>query len=424
MQGQNIQAILIMERGGIPLFYMSLDPRAQDLDPMLVSGFFTAIQTFSKEVVDRGSSRFQVDYGARLFTVLSGTSTDLVAVSMGECEEEVILALKSLLEEFESIWLKGLTREEIDTIDLNTGFIEFREGILQNLAFRQILGSWIPFFVGTSASSTKTEDSIVVPFIDGSRNIDEIITESGLNREDVTMEVTRLWGLSAIQFRSILAVDDVVISTSKLDRFLQTSSPQRAELSRTNPDVLAVVPRMSTLFDGRRTVGAITRFLSEQYSERALMQAFDFLMESKAIDVLSPEMRRVLLTKEAMEIAIKVAETVYSESKAYEYLQATLTKVAVPEVVGEVHLTDGKWEVTYASRLHEGLDPRRLMELYADWVKLLAQFLGALDKSKIRAFAEALTDAYSSYLLKRYTANDLRGFEEISYWLELNCVGK
>ena len=80
--------------------------------------------------------------------------------------------------------------------------------------------------------------------------------------------------------------------------------------------------------------------------------------------------------------------------------------------------------ITYASRLHEGLDPRRLMELYADWVKLLAQFLGALDKTKIRAYAEGLTDAYSSYLLKRYTADDLRGFEEISYWLELNCVGK
>ncbi|MFW9788118.1 MAG: hypothetical protein ACFFE1_10610, partial [Candidatus Thorarchaeota archaeon] len=95
-----------------------------------------------------------------------------------------------------------------------------------------------------------------------------------------------------------------------------------------------------------------------------------------------------------------------------------------PEVVGEVHLTDGKWELTYGSRLLEGLDPRRLMELYADWIKLLAQFLGAIDKTKIRTYAEGLTDAYSSYLLKRYTADDLRGFEEISYWLELNCVGK
>ena len=413
-----------MERGGIPLFFMKIDPRAQDLDPMLVSGFFTAIQTFSKEVVDRKSSRFQVDYGARLFTVLSGESTDLVAVSMGECEEEVVLTLTSLLDEFETLWIKDLTREELDTLEINTEFTEFREGILQNLSFKHILGSWIPFFVGTSASSKKTTDSIVVPFIDGSRNVDEIITDSGLNREDVTVEITRLWALGALQFRSILAANDVVISTSKLDRLLQSSSPERAELTRTNPDVLAVVPRMSTLFDGRRTVGAITRFLSEQYSERALMQAFDFLMESKAIDVLSPEKRRILLTKEAMEIAIKVAENVYSEEKAYKYLETTLTKVAIPEVVGEVHLTDGKWEVTYASRLHEGLDPRRLMELYADWVKLLAQFLGALDKNKIRTYAEGLTDAYSSYLLKRYTADDLRGFEEISYWLELNCVGK
>jgi len=413
-----------MERGGIPLFFMKIDPRAQDLDPMLVSGFFTAIQTFSKEVVDRSSSRFQVDYGARLFTILSGQKTDLVAVSIGECEEEVVQTLTSLLEEFESIWIKDLSREEMDTLDINSGFLEFREGILQNLSFRQILGSWIPFFVGGSTSSDKTQDSIVVPFIDGSRNVDEIVTESGLNREDVTLEITRLWALGALQFRSILAADDVVVSTSKLDRLLQSSSPQREELARTNPEVLAVVPRMSTLFDGRRTVGAITRFLSEQYSERALMQAFDFLMESKAVDVLTPEKRRILLTKEAVEIAVKVAETIYSEDKAREYLGSTLAKVAIPEVVGEMHLTDGSWEVTYASRLHEGLDPRRLMELYADWVKLLAQFLGFLDKSKIEAYAEALTDAYSSYLLKRYTAHDLRGFEEISYWLEINCVRK
>ncbi|MFW9833005.1 MAG: hypothetical protein ACFFEK_03335 [Candidatus Thorarchaeota archaeon] len=422
MQGHNVQAILIMEHGGIPLFFMKIDPRAQDLDPMLVSGFFTAIQTFSKEVVSQSTSRFQVDYGARLFTVLSGESTDLVAVSLGECEEEVIQTLVSLREEFETVWIKDLSREELDTLDINSGFLDFREGILQNLSFKQILGSWIPFFVGTSTSSDRTKDSIVVPFIDGSRNVDEIIIESGLSREDVTIEITRLWALGALQFRSILAADDVVISTSKLDRLLQSSSPQREELARTNPDVLAVVPRMSTLFDGRRTVGAISRFLSDTYSERTLMQAFDFLLESKAIDVLTPEKRRVLLTKEAVEIAIKVAETIYTEQKAYEYLEQTLHKVAVPEVVGEVPLTDGKWEVTYGSRLQEGLDPRRLMELYADWVKLLAQFLGALDKTKIRDYAESLTDAYSSYLLKRYTADDLRGFEEISYWLELNCV--
>ena len=204
MQGHNIQAILIMERGGIPLFFMKIDPRAQDLDPMLVSGFFTAIQTFSKEVVDRSSSRFQVDYGARLFTVLSGNSTDLVAVSMGECDEEVVLTLTSLLEEFETIWIKDLTREDMDTIDVNTEFIDFREGILQNLSFRQILGSWIPFFVGTSTTSSKTKDSIVVPFIDGSRNVDEIVSESGLNRDDVTMEITRLWALGALQFRNLI----------------------------------------------------------------------------------------------------------------------------------------------------------------------------------------------------------------------------
>ncbi|MBN2230239.1 MAG: hypothetical protein JW779_11685 [Candidatus Thorarchaeota archaeon] len=421
MAGHNIQALLIMEKGGIPLFFMKLDPKAQDLDPMLVSGFFTAIQSFSKEVIERDSSMFQVDYGARLFTVISGEATDFVIVSLGEWDEEVTPVLKSLLEEFENIWIKDLSREEKDTLKVDTEFPDFREGIVQNLAFRKLSGSWVPFLI-ESESGTKSM-SVVAPYIDGLGTIDEITKKSGIDLDEVTAEITRLWALGRIKFGSILNKADIVASTSKIDRLLQLSSPQRVELARRSPEVITLLPRLSMLFDGRRSVGAIITSLSSDHEETEVMEVIDILLETGAIVALSPEKRRLLLVQEALELAVRVAEKTYSSEEAMLFLNAALKKVPVTEVAGMFRLKEDSWSIDYNSRLYEGLDPRRLMDLYAEWMKLLAQFVAALQKDRIKRFADALTDIYQSYLFERYTSYDLRGFEEFSFWLEMNCVG-
>ncbi len=420
----NIQALLIMERGGIPLFFMKLDPKAQDLDPMLVSGFFTAIQSFSKEVIERDSSMFQVDYGARLFTVFSGKSTDFVVVSLGEWDSEVTSVLKSLHDEFESVWIKNLTRKKKDTLKIDTEFPDFREGIVQNLSFRKLSGSWVPYTVGSEDVRFTSSSGLITPLIDGKRTINEIVNESEAGADEVLSEITRLWALSKLKFGSILSKEDIVASTSKIDRLLQLSSPLRVELERNDPNLIKMLPNLSMLFDGRRTVGAIIENLSQEYDELQIIDAIDKLVEAGAIVVLSPEKRRLLLVKEALELAVRVAEKIYSPGEALQYLNDSLTKVDVTEVTGVFRKTADSWNIDYNSRLYEGLDPRRLMDLYAEWMKLLAQFVGALGKDKIEKFAEALTDTYQSYLFRRYSGYDLRGLEEFTFWLEINCIRK
>jgi hypothetical protein len=421
--GHNIQALLIKERGGIPLFFMKLDPKAQDLDPMLVSGFFTAIQTFSKEAIERDSSMFQVDYGARLYTVISGEVTDFVIVSVGEWDDEVTPILKSLLEEFEGIWLKDLSIKERDSLKIDIEFPDFREGIVQNLSFRKLSGSWIPIIVETGGKTGIKSNKVVVQYIDGTHTIDDIVKESGLGADEVLSEITRLWALGKIKFGSILNRADIVSSTSKIDRLLQLSSPQRVELSRRNPEVITLLPRLSMMFDGRRSVGAIIDGLSHEYQENQVMEVIDTLLETGAIVVLSPEKRRVLLVQEALELAIRVAEKIYTSEDAKLFLNKALNKVPATEVAGVFRMTETSWSIDYNSRLYEGLDPRRLMSIYAEWMKLLAQYISALEKDKILRFAEALTEIYQEYLFERYTSTDLRGFEEFTFWLELNCVG-
>jgi hypothetical protein len=423
LAGHNIQALLIKERGGIPLFFMKLDPKAQDLDPMLVSGFFTAIQSFSKEAIERDSSMFQVDYGARLYTVISGETTDFVIVSIGEWDDEVTPVLKSLLEEFEGIWIKDLSTTEKDSLKVDVEFPDFREGIVENLSFRKLSGNWVPFIIESGGKKGKKTGSRVLPYINSINTVDEISRMSELENDEVVADITKLWALGRIKFKNILNRNDIIASTSKIDRLLQLSSPQRVELQRRNPEVIALLPRLSMMFDGRRSVGAIIDGLSEEHEANQVMEVIDTLLETGAIIALSPEKRRVLLLQEALELAIRVAERIYGPEEAKQFLNHALKKVPVTEIAGVFKMTDSSWSIDYNSRLYEGLDPRRLMGLYAEWMKLLAQYIGVLEKDRILKFAEALTEIYKSYLLNRYSSLDLQGFEEFTFWLEINCVG-
>ncbi len=421
MPGHNIQAILIMERGGIPFFFLKLDPRAQDLDPMLVSGFFTALKSFSKEVIERSDRMFQVDYGTRLFTVISGDQTDLVVVSMGEWDSAVESVLLPLLEEFEQVWLKGLSRTQKDSLEINSCFPEFREGVVRDLSFRKMSGAWVPTLIGGTAASLGGFGRVAT-LIDGNNDIDSIVQKSGMDRDAVVSEISRLWAIGFIGFRNILEARDVLATSSRFDRLLQSSSPQRSELAHSKPEVLSLLPRITTLVDGRRTVDAVMATLLAQHPRQVVTEALEYLLDRKAIEALSPERRRILLVKEAMEIAVKVAETEYSKDAASKALEASISKVPIPEVVGDLADRGGDWTLNYDSRIYEGLNPRRTMELCGDWMRLLANYIAVLDKTRMRRYAEALTDAYASYLLERYTPDDLRGFEELAYWLETRCV--
>ena len=422
MLGHSIQAILIMDKGGIPQFLMKLDPKATDLDPMLVSGFFTAVQTFSREVIEKGASEFQVDYGARLFTIISSEHLDLVSVSVGSWLESMTPVLSSLLRRYESEWMKLSTNEK-DKLDIHNSFSEFREQVIQNLSFREVSPKWVPFIIDSESTPSIEGGTYLAPYIDGMRSIEGVIMQSGLQRDEVISEISRLWAIGTISFRSIIDNSDIVISTSRINRLLQTSSPERSELERLHPDIVSVLSRLAGMFDGRRTVDAIVKSLSEQYDERDLIQAIDYLLEVNAVEVLSSEKRRILLVKESFDIALRVAEKIYTSKSAYECLETAIGDVSVPEVVGEIKHAENRWWVDYESRLHEGLDPKRLMDLYSEWMSLLAQFVKLLDTKKLKKYVDTLVGAYSTYLLERYSEQDLRGFEEFGFWLETITAG-
>jgi hypothetical protein len=417
MTGHSIEAILITDMSGNPRFYMALDPRAFGMDPVLASSFFAAIDMFSKEVFQQSAPVFHVDYGAHVFTVLNGEATHMIAVSVQRLNTETISVLNSLHDEFEEKWLLATELLGIEASFSDVYLEPFGERIMEKLSFEDLPDSWVPYFTVDPNTIVNTSGTLE-PFITGSRNVKEILDVSGLAKRDLLLEISRMWAHRVIRFRNMLSFDDFVGSKTQFLKYLQATSRETETMRSHYPEMVGIIPRLGGLMDGRRTVREVLVELGESYDEREILRVLDYLLEREVIEALSPEKRRILFLKEVLEISLRVAEEFYPEGEATKALTEVMNRSDTPETLGQLRVTDNHWSVDFDFKILEDLNNRRLMLLFGEWMKLLAQFAALLDPKNLDQFIINLTKAISERILPRFTPFDLRGFEEYPLWLE------
>ncbi|MFX1482773.1 MAG: hypothetical protein ACFFCP_06235 [Promethearchaeota archaeon] len=420
MTGHSIEAILITDMNGNPRFYMQLDPRAFGMDPVLASSFFAAIDMFSKEVFQQSAPVFHVDYGAHIFTVVNGEATHLIAVGVQSLNTETIGILNTLLTEFEEKWLLATELLGIDASFSDVYLEPFGERVMEKLSFNELPDSWVPYFTVDPSTIANTSGTLE-PFINGSRNVKEILDVSGLAKRDLLLEISRMWAHRVIRFRNMLSFDDFVSATTKFLKYLQATSRETEALRNQYPEMVGIIPRLAGLMNGRRTVREMLVELGASYDEREILRVLDYLLEREVIEALSPEKRRILLAKEVLEIALRVSEECYPPSEATKAITSVMSRSDTPETLGQLRVSDNHWSVDFDFKMLEGLNNRRLMLLFGEWMKLLAQFAALLDPKNLDEFIIKLTAAFSDRIVKRFSPFDLRGFEEYPLWLEQLC---
>ena len=417
MTGHSIEAILITDMSGNPRFYMQLDPRAFGMDPVLASSFFAAIDMFSKEVFQQSAPVFTVDYGAHIFTVLNGEATHMIAVGVQRLNTEIIGILNLLLSEFEEKWLLATDLLGIDASFSDVYLEPFGERVMEKLSFDELPDSWVPYFTVDPNTIVDTSGTLE-PFVNGSRNVKEILDVSGLAKRDLLLEISRMWAHRVIRFRNMLSFDDFVSSKTQFLKYLQSTSRETESMRNQYPEMVGVIPRLAGLMDGRRTVREILVELGESYDEREILRVLDYLLEREVIESLTPEKRRILLAKEVLEISLRVAEECNPPGEATRALTSVMSRSDTPETLGQLRVSDNQWSVDFDFKMLEGLNNRRLMLLFGEWMKLLAQFAALQDPNILDQFIINLTSAFSERIISRFTPFDLRGFEEYPLWLE------
>ncbi len=406
MTRTHLESILIIQmESGIPLFHQQLDPRVESMDPALVSGFLFAVQAFSSEFVNRGSTAFHIDYGERLFQILMGQKVMFVLVSTGEIDSETLDKLKELLKEFETKWYI-----ELETTVNSNLYEEFRSVVVDKLGIQRVSPNWVPYFETSDAPCAENK---LAQLIDNRRTIREIAEASGTEIESVITELSRLWAIGVIGFRHMLEPNDVVIPTKELYKYLQTGASEHRQLQEFNKNLVSILPRVVPALDGRTTVAEII----QRYSEDTY-DLLDYLLSKKAVELITHERKRILLAKELMQLTLDVAVRVYSKKVTIQILRESLATIERPEIIADLQVSDSDYKIAYGYNVFDGMTHEQLAEIHKDWLNILKDFIRRLPEKNKRRFVEEMVDTLQIEFFDKYSSEELDGVEQFTQELE------
>ncbi|TFG00520.1 MAG: hypothetical protein EU542_08000 [Promethearchaeota archaeon] len=409
-----IEALLVMDKVGIPLLFQKLDPIKTDIEPVLLSGFLTAVKSFSDDLIDSTVSNFHINYGKRLVTIISGKKIIFAAIHNERFKDQIVPKLEPLLEEFEENYYEQY--ESGEPGDLNE-FQPFHERIATVMGIVNPSDDWIPYLKSKAHKEHLQNKCQLEKLIDNESNIGNIITKSSCSRKTILEELSLLWSNQFIQFRNILTEKDIVIATANLSLYLQKNTFTYGELCETFPKIKNKVPFIISYLDGRTTVGEILQEF-DSFGKETIYSLLDYFYVNDAISVLSSEKRRILMAKEILHESLFLATEMYSLEETLSIIRKVLAEINTPAVISQIKITKKSWHIDYSFTIYTGLTPKEILEIYNQWLNVLRLFIFYLDKSKRNAFIELLSDELDFDFFEKYRSEDMNGFEEFVFWLE------
>jgi hypothetical protein len=409
-----VEALLIMDKAGIPLLFQNFNPKKADLEPVLLSGFLTAVKAFSSTLIDDVIINFHINYGKRLITIITGQNIIFAAIHNSQATEKIAPVLTPLLIEFEEKYHKETEPGESGPIEQ---FLPFKERIASVLGFSNPSTNWIPLVVADHDHNL-IMNSFLVDYFDGHNTIEEMISKSKQSEEVVLKELSRLWIYGQIKFRNILTKKDIVIATNKLASYMQPTSEEWTHFSNSFPSLVSTLPYMISHFDGRTTVDVLIEEFSKENLEN-IYWLLDYLYLNNAITILSSEKRRILMAKEILHISLEIACDIYSKKETLRILKNVLAEINKPEIISQLRLSEDSWTIDYSYLMYEGLTPEKIIEIYDYWLEILRLFIFTLTEKKRKKYIEILTDELNFEFFEKYRTKDFDGLEEFAFWLEL-----
>ncbi|HUT80223.1 MAG TPA: hypothetical protein VMZ29_03395 [Candidatus Bathyarchaeia archaeon] len=409
-----IEALLIMDKAGIPLLFQKFNPKRADIEPILLSGFLTAVKAFSTILIEESDKDFHLDYGKRVITILSGAQVIFVAIHNDKEINRISPILFPLIKEFENDYYKNTLPGDSGPIE---EYYPFKERIAETLGLTNPSLEWIPLVLEDHDHNLILTSSLA-PYLVKNYTIKTIIEKSNLTKNQVLKELSRLWAYGQINFRNVITREDIIIPTSKISSFLQPSSLNWKLLSKEFPNIINILPYIVSHIDGRTSLGTVIENYANE-SPEIIYWLMDYLYIQDAITILTPEKRRVLMAKEILEKSLEISDEIYSKKVTITILKSVLQELNVPEVISQIRATDHEWQLDYNFMIYERLSPEKVLTLYEYWLEVLRLFIFTLPEKKRKKYIEKLTEELDYDYFVKYIDEDLEGFEEFAFWLEI-----
>ncbi|MCY3413184.1 MAG: hypothetical protein INQ03_16210 [Candidatus Heimdallarchaeota archaeon] len=191
--------ITIMTQDGIPLVTQMISPNLNIPEPALISGFLSALQSFSSEVLSNNNSNYMEIKVKNQHLIIYKRGVFNIGGMVNKTGNELKRILNYIADEVEMVYqpsFKPLNREIIEY---------FNELVISSFSTYIIERTWVPRFTTNNTNTINWAH-----LINGQSNIQQIIRQGSIDSNEVYRETFRLWILGEIDFRINLHEYDYV----------------------------------------------------------------------------------------------------------------------------------------------------------------------------------------------------------------------
>ncbi len=405
-----IDAVLIMNRSGLPLMFQKLNPKTSDIDPVLLSGFLEALTTFSTEFIEKSGGDFQINYGYRTLTIQSGKNVKIVAIHQEQGDNETPLLFQSLLDEFEQRYCSNCNDKHCQIVD-ESKYADFKEVIIKTVGLTIPSMEWVPCILNRQHVTKSRVNMALLSVINGEMSLRQILEkielDDGISREKAMEAIMELWMEKVIYFKGVLDEKDILI--------LSQNFSFESDDVRTSRGLIRVL----SYLDGKKTVKEILNQFPEKERDMILRQ-LEHALAVGAVKILSPEKRRLLMIKSLLDKTLTMASMEIGKDTVIKHLEECLAQVENQEILVDLQVAGKFWKINYDFHQYEKMNPKDILDSCRAWLTFLKQFLEMIKEKKRKKIIENLMNSFYLDFLDKYHSEDMSELEDFAFWLEEN----
>jgi len=417
MKNLDLESILIMNKAGLPMFNMDFRQNPTPLDPVLLSGFLTAISTFTQSILDPKTRSFEIHYGVRTVTVITGKEVNLAAAHTFPDLKELLHVLVGLLAHFEEAYLPLVKMGDYAGMVESEFKEQIIERIIENTRVYDLSLDWIPV-VMVEINGDDIAKSQILTHVDSKKTIGQIIEETDTDEQDAMMDIARLWAIRIIKFKGLLTPGDILIPTPRLMSFFKPDSPSCEHLNAEVPDMASSVTAIARSLNGRTTVRDLVKIHSDLSSTK-IYDLLNYLYDASALTTVETELKGIMVTKDCLDTMLHVVGREYESTHITDCLHHAVNKQSCPELQYQVKGTSTQWSIDHGLDPYERMGPNERWDIQKKWIQVLKDFVNDLEPTPSPLLAMQIQDTIKKQVANRYATADMVCIEPFVEFLQV-----
>lgn len=414
----NINTVLVMTKDGLPLLYQKLNPRATDLEPVLLAGFLQALQLFGNQTINSGRQEgglTSVDYGKRKLLIYPAGPITIVVLHENTVRavEELEALLQVVAWEFLRDHASDLQRNVVEP----SRYESFRPTLVRLFVDDQVKLAWVPVKLPSFPPSVEGE---LVDFLDSHRTVEELCQAiPSSNCSQIKRQLNLWWVQGYVTFRNVFVESDILVPKRNAHHFLTAPSPLTVcKVASTScpasPDSTISCKVIITRLDGKSNL----KSLFNNSSCHCLPQV-ECLWEQGFVEVLTAEKRQILLAKELAGIIIGSLQKHLGGKNLVQVVRTAAGKVNSIDLLADLSFLTEDVIVNFNFRNYDNYPPNELQDLSLKWMMFNSTLIQDIPPKKRKKVVSNLVSRLDLEFFSEFRAEDFDDFEGFTHTLEV-----